>query len=90
VQATRPFGRLASIVSLQGDLTSSYQLNQTIYGVLLTRERKRLDEMTRLIERGQMWPLVDEVLPVNEVAKAHEHLESGHGRGKVVLRVAEK
>lgn len=90
VQATRSFGRLASIISLQGDLTSAYQLNQTIYGILTTRERKRLDEMTRLIERGQMRPLVDEVLPLRDVGKAHERLESGHGRGKVVLRVAEE
>lgn len=88
VQATRSFGRLAGIVSLQGDLTPAYRLNQTIYGVFLTRERRRLDEMTRLIERGQVRPLVDEVLPLNEVAKAHERLESGHGGGKVVLRVA--
>jgi NADPH2:quinone reductase len=90
LQATRTFGRLASIVSLQGDLTPAYQLNQTIYGVLLTRERRRLDEMTRLIERGQMRPVIDEVLPLNQVAKAHERLDSGHGRGKVVLRVAEE
>jgi NADPH2:quinone reductase len=90
VQATRSFGRLASIISLQGDLTPAYRLNQTIYGVFLTRERKRLDEMTRLIERGQVRPVIDEVLPLNEVAKAHERLESGHGRGKVVLRVAEE
>jgi NADPH2:quinone reductase len=90
LQATRTFGRLASIVSLQGDLTPAYQLNQTIYGVLLTRGRRRLDEMTRLIERGQMRPVIDEVLPLNQVARAHERLDSGHGRGKVVLRVAEE
>jgi NADPH2:quinone reductase len=29
------------------------------------------------------------VLPLEDVAKAHERLESGHGRGKVVLRVAQ-
>jgi NADPH2:quinone reductase len=75
---------------LQGDLTPAYQRNLTIYGILTTRERKRLDEMTRLIERGQMRPLVDEVLDLNEVGKAHERLESGHGRGKIVLRVAEE
>ena len=86
---TRTFGRLASIISLQGDLTPAYQRNQTIYGIYLTRERERLEEMTPLIERGQMRPLVDEVLPLNEVAKAHERLDSGHGRGKLVLRVAE-
>jgi NADPH:quinone reductase len=90
IQATRVFGRLASIISLQGDLTPGYRLNQTFYGVFLLRERARLDEMTRLIERGQMRPLVDEVLPLDQVARAHERLESGHGRGKVVLRVAEE
>jgi NADPH2:quinone reductase len=90
VPVTRPFGRLASITSLQGDLTPAYQRNHTIYGVLTTRERKRLDEMTRLIERGQVRPFVDEVLDLNEVGKAHERLESRHGRGKVVLRVAEE
>jgi NADPH:quinone reductase len=89
IQATRVFGRLASVISLQGDLTPGYRLNQTFYGVFLLRERARLDEMTRLIERGQMRPLVDEVLPLNQVAKAHERLESGHGRGKVVLRVTQ-
>jgi NADPH:quinone reductase len=90
VGATRPFGRLASIISLQGDLTPAYQRNQTIHGVLLLRERKRLDEISLLIERGQMRPIVDEVLPLNEVGKAHERLDSGHGRGKVALRVAEE
>jgi NADPH2:quinone reductase len=90
IQATRVFGRLASIISLQGDLTPGYRLNQTFNGVFLLRERARLDEMTRLIERRQMRPLVDEVLPLDQVGKAHERLESGHGRGKVVLRVAQE
>jgi NADPH2:quinone reductase len=90
IQATRVFGRLASIISLQGDFTPGYRLNQTFHGVFLLRERARLDKMTRLIERGQVRPLVDAVLPLNQVAKAHERLESGHGRGKVVLRVANR
>jgi NADPH2:quinone reductase len=34
-------------------------------------------------------PLVDAVLPLEDVAKAHQRLDSGHGRGKIVLRVAE-
>ncbi len=89
IAATRPFGRLATILGAQGDLTPMYQKNQTLHGVLLHRERARLDALTVLIERGQIRPLVDEVLPLNEVGKAHEQLDSGHGRGKIVLRVAE-
>jgi NADPH:quinone reductase len=90
IPATKTSGRLATILGAQGDLTPLYQNNQTLYGVFLTRERTRLEEMSTLIERGQVRPLVAEVLPLEEVGKAHERLDSGHGRGKVVLRVAEE
>ncbi len=86
---TKPFGRLATVLGTQGDLTPLYLKNQTLHGVFLTRERARLDNLTLLIERGQVKPLVDEVLPLEGVGKAHERLDSGHGRGKIVLRVAE-
>jgi NADPH:quinone reductase len=90
IRATKPSGRLATILGAQGDLTALYQMNQTLYGVFLNRERARLEELSTLIERGQVRPLVAEVLPLEEVGKAHERLDSGHGRGKVVLRVAEE
>jgi NADPH2:quinone reductase len=90
IPATKPFGRLATILGAQGDLTPLYQKNQTLYGVFLTRERARLEELGALIDRGQVRPLVAEVLPLEEVGKAHERLDSGHGRGKVVLRVVEE
>jgi NADPH2:quinone reductase len=89
IRATRPFGQLAMILGAQGDLTPLYHKNQTLFGVFLLRERARLEEMSRLIERGQVRPLVAEVLPLEEVGKAHERLDSGHGRGKVVRRVAQ-
>ena len=89
IPATRPFGRLATILGAQGDLAPLYVNNQTLHGVLLMREQARLEEMSLMLERGQMKPLVDEVLDLNQVGKAHERLESGHGRGKVVLRVSE-
>jgi NADPH:quinone reductase len=89
IPATMPFGRLSTILGAQGDLTPLYQKNQTLYGVFLTRERARLEELGTLIDRGQVRPLVAEVLPLEEVGKAHERLDSGHGRGKVVLRVGE-
>lgn len=88
IPATRPFGRLATILGARGDLTPLYQRNQVLYGVFLLRERARLEELARVIERSQVRPLVDEVLDLREVSRAHERLDSGHGRGKVVLRVS--
>ena len=87
IAATKPFGRLATILGAQGDLTPLYVNNQTLHGVLLMRERARLDEMSPLLDRGQIEPLVDTILDLGQVGEAHERLDSGHG--KVVLRVSE-
>ena len=85
---TRPHGRIATILGGEGDFTPMYMKNQTLFGVLLERERARLDEISLLVERGLVKPIVAEVLPLEQVGKAHEQLDSGHGRGKIVLRVS--
>jgi NADPH2:quinone reductase len=84
---TRPFGRIATILPPTGDLSALYTKNQTLFGTFLTRESARLREMSHLFERGQAKVIVDTVLPLEEVATAHERLDSGHGRGKVILTV---
>jgi NADPH2:quinone reductase len=87
IPATRPFGRLAAILTPAGDLGPFTLKNLTLHGVFLMRERERLDALARLIDQGKVEPLVAEVLPLAEVARAHQRLDSGHGRGKIVLRV---
>jgi NADPH:quinone reductase len=86
----RPFGRAASILPPKGDLTLLYRNNITLYGVFITRESKRLEEMKSVFERGLAKPLIDKILPLEEVSEAHERLESHHGLGKIVLRIASK
>lgn len=88
LKVTRPFGRLAGILGAQGDLTLAYRRNQTYYGVMLTRERQRLDSLKAIVEQGRLRPLVHWVLPLQKVAEAHRRLDTGHGRGKIVLNVA--
>ncbi|GGM96720.1 NADPH:quinone oxidoreductase [Thermus composti] len=87
IPVVRPFGRIATILPPQGNLAGLYTKNQTLYGVFLTRERKRLLEMRPLFERGQARPLIAEVLPfsLENLRKAHARMDSGHGRGKIVL-----
>jgi NADPH2:quinone reductase len=86
--AVRPHGRIATILAPGGDLSSLSGKNITLHGVFLTRERARLEELRPLFERGQARAIVDEVLPLAEVARAHRRMDGKHGRGKVVLRVA--
>lgn len=88
--ALRPFGRAATTIGVKVDLGDAYRKNLTIYSIFLTRERGRLQELTNLIEQGKLKPLIDQVLPIEQVRKAHERLDSGHGKGKIVLRVSER
>lgn len=87
-QITRDFGRLGSILAPSGDFSHAYMHNQTIHGVFLTRERRRLVELARVFERGQARVPIAQVLPLEQVADAHRRLDSGHGYGKIVLQVA--
>ena len=87
--ATRKFGRLGTILGPKGDLTALYQRNQTLHAMMMSRNRKQLVQLGELIERGQLRPIIDQVLPLEQVGKAHARLDSGHGRGKIVLSVAE-
>ncbi len=85
--AVRPFGRVGCILAPEGDLSPLYQKNITLHGIFLTREGARLEEMRPLFERGQARVIIDQVLPLERVSDAHTRLDTGHGRGKVVLRV---
>jgi NADPH2:quinone reductase len=86
---TRPFGRIATILPPDGDLSALYTKNQTLFGTFLTRERARLGEMAPVFERRQARVVVDAVIPLEQVSKAHERFDSGHGRGKIILQVGQ-
>ncbi len=86
--AVRAHGRLACILPPRADLGQRAPPNVTLHRIFLERERRRLGEMRPLFERGVVRPLVDEILPLEEVGRAHERLDSGHGKGKVGLSAA--
>jgi NADPH:quinone reductase-like Zn-dependent oxidoreductase len=47
----------------------------------------QLQQMAELIDSGKIRPVIAEVLPLREAAKAHRISEEGHTRGKIVLKV---
>ncbi len=49
---------------------------------------RALAEVGRLVEAGRIRPVIDRVLPLERMAEAHRHSESGRTRGKIVIRVA--
>jgi NADPH:quinone reductase-like Zn-dependent oxidoreductase len=48
---------------------------------------EQLAEIARLMDAGTVKSVVSEVFPLSEARRAHELLEGGHTRGKLVLRV---
>lgn len=46
-----------------------------------------LAELTALIEAGKLEPVVDSVMPLEQVVDAHKLSESGRARGKIILAV---
>src|SRR5213596_1105938 len=49
-----------------------------------------LAEITKLIDDGKIKPIVSQVLPLTEAAKADAQAATHHTRGKIVLRIADE
>jgi len=48
--------------------------------------RREFEEVMSLVVDGALTPVVDAVLPLEQIREAHERLESGHVFGKLVLK----
>jgi NADPH:quinone reductase-like Zn-dependent oxidoreductase len=53
-------------------------------------DSQALDELTKLIEAGKLKPIVSQVFPLSEAAKAHQQVETHHTVGKIVLKVPDE
>ena len=47
----------------------------------------QLSEIAKLVDAGKLKPVVETVLPLSDARRAHELNETGHARGKTVLKV---
>jgi NADPH:quinone reductase-like Zn-dependent oxidoreductase len=47
----------------------------------------QLAEIAKLIDSGELKLTIDRILPLSEVRRAHQLSQTGHARGKIVLRV---
>lgn len=97
VRCVASYGRLISYGNASGspasiaasDFTSA---NRTIIGFSMGRSpagkldhQSAMAELFPLIASGQARLIVDQVLPMSEVARAHQHLSNRGTRGKVIL-----
>jgi NADPH:quinone reductase-like Zn-dependent oxidoreductase len=53
---------------------------------IISGNREQLDQITRLVNAGNLKPVVSEVLPLARAREAFEHRAAGHAPGKIVLQ----
>jgi NADPH:quinone reductase-like Zn-dependent oxidoreductase len=79
----RSGGRLASIASPPPEPREGYE----VHYVFVRPSGVDLRELGELVDQGHLRPHVEEVFPLARAADAHERIEGGHVRGKLVLSV---
>jgi NADPH:quinone reductase-like Zn-dependent oxidoreductase len=90
---TRSYGVVKKggiIVTIAGEPDQAALDAHGIRGVSLSSAPKgeTFAELTRLIEDKKLTPVVTQVFPLSEAAKAQDQIATRHTRGKIVLRVA--
>jgi len=79
-------GRLTSTTTAP-DENLAREYNVKAFQVSMERDADILDEITKLIEEVKIRPVIEEILDLSEVKKAHQESQTGHARGKIVLRI---
>lgn len=69
------------------ELAAKYGINTTF--MFAHSSQSQLSEINDLIAAGKVKPIVSEVVPLAELARAIALLNQGHTRGKIALQVAE-
>lgn len=87
-QVLKKGGLLASLVQYPSPETAAAH---GVRGAMVTADEcstQLLTEIGRLIDAGQIQPVISTISPLEDVRQAHERSESRHVRGKIVLQVA--
>lgn len=84
----KPGGILVSIVDPSaGQTAQAHGARGAFFSAASNAEQ--LAEIGRLLDDGQVKTHVETILPLSEADQAHELSQSGHTRGKIVLKVAD-
>jgi len=79
-------GILVSIVSPPSkDVAAAHGVRAEY--VFVQPNTQELAEIARLVDFGELKPIVETVLPLTEARQAQELNKKGHTRGKIVLKV---
>lgn len=84
----KPGGTLISVVGEPpADLAETLGIDARKNGVL--PNSAQLEKIVELIEDGHVRPCIREVFSLEDAPRAHQQVETGHGRGRVILHIAD-
>ncbi len=87
IKVLRPGGILVTVASqLPPDLGKAAGVRAINAGRAPTSNLKQIAE---LMKTGQLKPVVGKVFKLEEVRQSHELSQTGHGRGRIILQIAE-
>ncbi len=82
----KPGGILVSLVSPpSAEKAEAFGVRATF--VVSEGNSARLTQIAELIDDGKLKPVVERIIPLSEAHRAYELSQTGHTRGKIVLRV---
>lgn len=87
IGCVRAYGKIATVVSVNGSIAGMQGRNQTLYFGFMERTTPKIQALSTLVRRGQIKPLIDSVFPLERVADAHRKIESGGMKGKIVIKI---
>ena len=86
LQVIKNGGRLITTVKPENQEEAKLK-NIHIEGFMAQSLPGDLQQIADLIDSGKVKPVISEIIPIENAAEAHEKIEKGHTRGKIVLRV---
>jgi NADPH2:quinone reductase len=97
LEMLRPGGRLVNILTAtaDGDIERDRKeaerrgFRKIVFIINFERAQESMREIGNLLDRGLVHVPPIEVLPLEDAARAHQMIETGHVRGKLVLKVAD-
>lgn len=87
IGCVRPYGKISSVVSVEGSINGMQMRNLSFYFGFMERTEAKIQALRVLAERGTIKPLIDSVFPLEKVADAHRKIEAGGMKGKIVITI---
>lgn len=89
IDVLKPGGVVVCLPSMYKDdpaiLAKAAEKGVTVKWMMVSPSGERMEQLAGLLAAGDLKVKVDQTFPLEDVAKAHEAVETGHVTGKVVL-----